>query len=131
MRKVLGKGKNRDRERGQISFRPNWSQNDTGALVLRFDAADAPAESLVKNMSPTAKAMYSAAQAGAGKIRQRDLIDAKYSYKGKADVSDRTKRRAWLDIVDAGLATEDNGIVRLLDPKDAADTPGHETDTGN
>jgi len=113
--------KNRDRERGQMSFRPEWSRDSAGNMVLKFSHTDTPTESLVKNMSPTAKMMFSAAQAGAGRIRQADLMEAKYPYKNKADVSKRTKFRALSDLFNAKLICTDNGIVRLLDDDSGAD----------
>jgi hypothetical protein len=119
---VLIDHKNRDRAKGRLVLRPDWTQGDGGAYTLGLEPADLPPESRARGLVGTAAKMYAAAQAGAGKITKADLFGASYPTKGQADVSRRTKERAWAQLVAEKLVADiDVGVVQLvssLEPKD-------------
>jgi hypothetical protein len=109
--------KNRDRKKGRLSFRPVWEDSPDG-MSVRFDVTEEPLETAARGLKGAARAMYVAAQAGAGHITIAELLRTKMPGRDTEDVSSRTKRRAWSEIVEAGLACEDNGVVKLLSQTD-------------
>jgi hypothetical protein len=105
--------KNRDRKKGRLSFRPVWEDSAAG-LSVRFDVTEEPVETAARGLKGAARAMYAAVQAGAGHLTYAELMRTKIPGQNTEDVSTRSKRRAWTDLVTAGLACEDEGVVKLV-----------------
>jgi len=125
--------KNRDRRKGRFSFRPVWEDLPAG-LSVRFEPSTEPVATAAMGLKGAARAMYAAAQAGAGHLTHAEIMRTKIPGNNTEDVSSRTKRRAWNELVEAKLVCEDKGVVRLLSQVnrtgDDSDTSGHDSDTG-
>lgn len=112
--------KNRDRQKGRFSFRPVWADTPAG-LSVRFEIADEPVATAARGLKGAAKAMYAAAQAGAGHLTHAELMRTKIPGDKTEDVSTRTKGRAWSELVARRLVCEDGGVVRLLSQTNRTD----------